>query len=168
MSENEVSETYHLGPQQCGNQTAYGLPWSRYCANYKEPGFEVCKGCREDILLDHPRTNLRWRGFPFALLVFFEPTGRIFAWPQRGQEGDEQHGHVFVFDKEEDWFMQMARGYQSLREDRDGDLGCHWDDVVHVYEGPFRKLGGFHGLDYTLESLKEIAGVYGKPVPADA
>ncbi|MFI0265580.1 hypothetical protein [Streptomyces luteogriseus] len=165
---NEVTELYHLGPEQCGNQTAYGLPGSRYCANYKAPGKEFCQECCEDIVLNNPGSDVRLRAWPQSMLTLFSPKGQIFVWPQRGQEGDEQHGHVFVFDNEEDWKAQMGHALRSLREDRDGDLGCFFADVVHVYESPFRELGGFHGLKYSLESLKEIAAVYGKPVPAQS
>jgi hypothetical protein len=163
---NEVPEVHHLGPQQCGNQTAYGLPGERYCANYREPGFEFCRGCCQDIQANYPNTDVKWRGLPYSMLTHFSPSGDIFVWPQRGQVGDEQHGHVFVFSHESYWAKQTAHGVQSLREDFGGGTLCHWEEVLHVYEGPFRELGGFHGVDYTLESLKKIARVYGKPVPA--
>lgn len=40
------------GGQICGYQTAYGLPWSNFCGEYKKPGSPVCerhdKELRED------------------------------------------------------------------------------------------------------------------------
>jgi hypothetical protein len=166
MTDTRVDWAYKLGPLQCGNQLAYGLPGSEYCAKYKEHGAEWCKECCKDISENYPGTNVLWRRKePFSMLTFFAPSGEIFVWPQRGQEGEEQYGHVFVFEHESYWAKQMARGILALREDWGRSPKSQWDDVVHVYESPFKELGDpFHGLAYSLDSLKEIASVYGKPV----
>ncbi|MFE9833970.1 hypothetical protein ACFYP4_02305 [Streptomyces sp. NPDC005551] len=168
MQENRVRHTFELGIGQCGNQLAYGLPGSEYCSKYKAPGFEWCQECCENIFHDSPGTSLGWRGSePFVMLTFFAPSGDIFVWPQRGQDIEAQRGHVFVFGHESYLARQMRNGRQSFNTKfSDGELD-HWDDVISVYEGSFRELGDLtYGLSYSLDSLKEIAGVYGKPVPA--
>lgn len=37
------------GGQICGYQTAYGLPWSVYCGEFKKPGSPVCEEHDRDM-----------------------------------------------------------------------------------------------------------------------
>lgn len=165
MDTIDLPEIFQLETEQCGNQTAYGLPGSLYCGNYKNPGFEWCKPCCENILADHPETNTHRRDLPYEHLVLHTTSGDIFVWPQRGQEGEEQRGSVFVFGHESAWARQVRHGRLSLSEYQEGGSLSEWDDVIHVYESPFREASGdVHGFPYSMESLREIAALYGKPV----
>lgn len=167
MVTTEVTETQHLGTEQCGNQTAYGLPGCRYCANYKAPGQEWCRACCKDIRDNYPGTDTSRRKMPVEMLTYFDPAGKVFVWPSRGQESEEQRGQIFVFDHLSFWAKQMGHGPMSLREDG-SDVREHWADMIEVYlQDTFRRASGdLYGFSYTMESLQEIASIYGQPVAA--
>lgn len=162
----EVSNIHQLGPEQCGNQTAYGLPWSLYCTNYKAVNEEYCPACSRDTRENYPGTDTSRRNWPVEMLTLFAPSGYVFVWPQRGQEGEEQRGQIFVFDHISFWAKQMAHGPRSLKDDGH-EQREHWGDIVNIYEHRefHTLLSGRDGIPYSMETLREFASVYGKPTP---
>lgn len=162
----EVTNVHQLGPEQCGNQTAYGLPWSAYCAHYKAVNQEYCLGCSQGIRENYPGTDTSRRMLPTEMLTIHIPNGYVFVWPQRGQEGEEQRGQVFVFDHPSFWAKQLAHGPISLKGDGN-EKWEHWGDIVNIYEHQayHALLSGLDGIPYSMETLREFAGVYGKPTP---
>lgn len=166
MTDSRVTDLRQLGAEQCGNQTAYGLPWSLYCSNYKGAGQEWCPSCCRDIRENYPGTDTSRRNLPVEMLTLFTPSGHVFVWPRRGGETEEQQGQIFVFDRVSHWGKQVAHGPESLR-DVSNELQEHWGDFVSVYaHEEFKELlGGLDGISYHMDTLRRFAEVYGAPVP---
>lgn len=160
MQENRVGETYHLDIGQCGNQLAYGLPWSEYCSRRKAPGKEWCQECCDDIRDNYPGTDAKRRSETVELLtVRPRDKSEVFVWPQRGGDTDPQRGRVFVFKTQSDFAKQLALGMNSFVP---AGADAMWKDSFNPYlDETYRSRDrNFHGRPYDMENLMELVEIY--------
>lgn len=78
------------GSQICGYQTAYGLPWSVFCGEFKKPGSPLCEEHDKDMREEHGGQLPRFDpGNALGLAAFHRETmPHMFRLSWEPHEGD--------------------------------------------------------------------------------